>query len=1057
MTVDREHKMEMDALIRSISLRDRHYMFLLGAGASITSGVPTATDCIWNWKRQIFLTSNDTVAPKALGDVSLPHVQRRIQHWLDDRGAYPELWDDAEYSFYVNECFPRPADRQQFFKKLLQNGQPQLGYQCLGLLLRAAKIKWLWTTNFDDLVERAIPSDHEHPLLQVGMDSARRIDDIRREEPDPVQVFLHGDYRYDPLRNTERELSADSLDAACRRRLVDLCNDLPLVVLGYSGRDDSIMSALAQAYSQSGRGGIYWGCLSGIDPPGRAAELLDTARENGVDAEVFFISGFDDFMSRLARWWLRSTEYRGSLESLLASKPLPAQFSLSHLSPDFDWALSNAFSIQLPTELFQFKMTLSGPDGNWKQLKSLIAERDIEAGFVKTHVLAIGRSSEIQQVFGDRLETEVEQVSLSGDEFSISNGIVRQVLQSAFVASLAERGFIRDGRYRLRLPDVQTHSFRNVAYRYSESVELGFDCIDENVYVTLLPDVRIHIGEDACVDSETIKAVKRDILWRQRNAEFWDTIKAWTRRLFGNEGWRVVYPPGAETGFEFTVAKHGPLFSRYLSSKPKVTPPAVAQKAAPFEQFSAFETNEPYLLFGNSGKSKHPITGLVNSGGPYESFNELLHSHRDIRLGVVCQEGRENLLAQFLRRFGQPVSVERGDDDDYVVDFPGFESAFGCRLAIPSPGDPAWINCQIPCDGTAVDVNRRITGELTTAIRQISAADQVDVVLVFIPSTWKPFENIAEGALSLNLHDQVKAFCVQHQIRSQLLREEKVSNERSARIYWWLSLAFFTKSLRVPWSLANSPENVAYAGIGYSFDPLQESRKIVTGCCHVYDSAGLGLRFRLGELEDPIWRRDEFSRRKNPYMSRDDAYRLGIRTRQLFFESHSDKPDRVLVCKQTHFLDDETEGLLSALQGIDHVDLLTIQFDGAWRFCAFDPRKSQAHGYPIRRGSGVLLDSNSFLLWLHGNVLGTNVKNDRWGYFQGKSRIPCPVRVTRYSGDTSIETLSRDLVGLTKMDWNTFALYRKLPVIITTPQKIAKISRLLGRLPVDTYDYRLFM
>ena len=196
---------------------------------------------------------------------------------------------------------------------------------------------------------------------------------------------------------------------------------------------------------------------------------------------------------------------------------------------------------------------------------------------------------------------------------------------------------------------------------------------------------------------------------------------------------------------------------------------------------------------------------------------------------------------------------------------------------------------------------------------------------------------------------------------------------------------------------------------------------------------------------------------QNPHMSRDDAYRLGIRTRQLFFESHSEMPERVLICKQTAFFEDETAGLLSALKGISHVDLLTIQFESSWRFCAFDPRKSTAHGFPIRRGSGVLLDSNSFLLWLHGNVIGTNVKNERYGYFQGKSRIPTPVRVTRYSGDTDIETLSRDLIGLTKMDWNTFALYRKLPAIITTPQQIARIARLLGRLPVDTYDYRLFM
>jgi hypothetical protein len=137
------------------------------------------------------------------------------------------------------------------------------------------------------------------------------------------------------------------------------------------------------------------------------------------------------------------------------------------------------------------------------------------------------------------------------------------------------------------------------------------------------------------------------------------------------------------------------------------------------------------------------------------------------------------------------------------------------------------------------------------------------------------------------------------------------------------------------------------------------------------------------------------------------------------------------------------------------VDLLSIEYEDAWRFCAYDPGKAQTHGFPVRRGTGVVMDSRSLLLWLHGNVLG--VKDARRSYFQGKSRIPAPVRVTRYSGESTAETLARDLVSLTKMDWNTFALYKQLPVTVTTPGTIARIARLLERLPVESYDYRLFM
>lgn len=66
--------------------------------------------------------------------------------------------------------------------------------------------------------------------------------------------------------------------------------------------------------------------------------------------------------------------------------------------------------------------------------------------------------------------------------------------------------------------------------------------------------------------------------------------------------------------------------------------------------------------------------------------------------------------------------------------------------------------------------------------------------------------------------------------------------------------------------------------------------------------------------------------------------------------------------------------------------------------------------------------------------------------------------LTRDSGDTPVEGFARDLIALTKMDWNTFALYnKKLPVTVTTPGTTARIARLLDRLPAESYDYRLFM
>ena len=39
--------------------RDSKFGFLLGAGTSLSSGVQSASDCIWDWKREIYCRYNE--------------------------------------------------------------------------------------------------------------------------------------------------------------------------------------------------------------------------------------------------------------------------------------------------------------------------------------------------------------------------------------------------------------------------------------------------------------------------------------------------------------------------------------------------------------------------------------------------------------------------------------------------------------------------------------------------------------------------------------------------------------------------------------------------------------------------------------------------------------------------------------------------------------------------------------------------------------------------------------------------------------------------------------
>jgi hypothetical protein len=644
-------------------------MFFLGAGASITSGVPSAWECIWNWKRSLFLTQNSHINPTLFGSATLPHVQHQIQKWLEQQRIHPPLNSQEEYSHYVESCFQFAKDRQGEFRGMARKATPHVGYQLLGLLMETGKVKWIWTTNFDDLVERGRPSNRHRPFLQMGMDSTQRIDSLMRNSDDAVQIFLHGDYRYDSLKNTDRELK--TLDDKYLEKLIELTKELPLIVLGYSGRDKSIIDALTKAYSIKSRGGIFWCCMDNSEPTENVVKLITMARETGNTAEIVKYNGFDDFMIRLSRYWLRDLPEHKYVENLLSTLPVIKGFDIDNLSPDFDWVIGNASPIELPSEMFQFSINGLPEKGAWKKLRELSDSRQITAGLFKRKVLALGRLADINATFETCLSSKIEQISLHNDALNISNSIVYEILLKSLVDSLESRGFKRVGKYQLATLQEKMHEYKEKKYKYCETMELSLDCVSGKPYLLMLPGVKL---SDEVLLKDEVKSIKRDILWRQRNKEYRECIKDWENKLFPNkEVRRIVFPPNAETGIEFKVSPDSPVCTRLFSAKPKVVNSELVNKFNRFEKFKAFRVDEPYLLFRDSqdtkypSKSIHPIQGLIDCGGPFEKYENTIHSSKNIRLGVICAAGHEGLLRTFLNRLNERSTVGRYDDAEYLV------------------------------------------------------------------------------------------------------------------------------------------------------------------------------------------------------------------------------------------------------------------------------------------------------------------------------------------------------------------------------------------------------
>lgn len=55
------------------------------------------------------------------------------------------------------------------------------------------------------------------------------------------------------------------------------------------------------------------------------------------------------------------------------------------------------------------------------------------------------------------------------------------------------------------------------------------------------------------------------------------------------------------------------------------------------------------------------------------------------------------------------------------------------------------------------------------------------------------------------------------------------------------------------------------------------------------------------------------------------------------------------------------------------------------------------------------------------------------------------------------QLFASEIIGFTKMNWNSFNLYTKLPATIDTSNTLAQVGNLLHQYNGATYDYRYFI
>ena len=293
----------LDDFIRRFARRESRLMWFLGAGASASAGLPTAFDMIWRFKRDLYMSQSGGRQPAQV-DLSQPAVRHRIDAHIASLEGVPPPGDEDEYGALFERAYPSEQDRQSLIHSQLAGGKPSYGHIALAALMRKGLAGVIWTTNFDTLVADACAKvyDRTGALTTATLDAPDVAADAILRERWPLEVKLHGDFRSRRLKNTGDELRRQ--DTQLRDVLQSSCSQFGLVVVGYSGRDESIMQTLKQVTEARGSfpGGLFW--LRREDDPvfDSVRDLVCGAKDAGAEAALVTIHSFDETLRDIARF-----------------------------------------------------------------------------------------------------------------------------------------------------------------------------------------------------------------------------------------------------------------------------------------------------------------------------------------------------------------------------------------------------------------------------------------------------------------------------------------------------------------------------------------------------------------------------------------------------------------------------------------------------------------------------------------------------------------------------------------------------------------------------------
>jgi hypothetical protein len=489
---------------------------------------------------------------------------------------------------------------------------------------------------------------------------------------------------------------------------------------------------------------------------------------------------------------------------------------------------------------------------------------------------------------------------------------------------------------------------------------------------------------------------------------------------------------------------------------------------------------EPRLLFGSNAKGVEPRRIIAKHGAADKS------TPRDLRLGIVGIEADVNVARAWLARLNR-IAIAREKSARRYPNWPGAQQAFGVTFVIEdkfvrvldeervslalhrsSPSDKfdellelfdariqgffgdARPDCIIVCLPDELADMRISNPKLSTrereALERLQREEEQEQMLLFqpTPEELKVAEELrtqAEDLLFRSFYRALKARIMTHQnpVPVQVMRRETFlrpddEGQSNATRSWNLATSLFYKSGHAPWRPADLPSNTCFIGVSFHHLKRREGDVVYASVAQAFSNEIEPFALK-GSVIPHDQRRD-----RQPYLTDVQAASLMKDVLEKYEGLAGMLPTRVVVHKTSTYQPEEERGFrLASEPHVPACDLIWMR-STAFRLI----RKGMQEPW---RGTLCKIGDESYLFTM-GYV-------SWWDEYPGP-HIPAPLEIGS-CGKTDIRERARELLALTKMNWNSSEGLGRYPITISFARKVGMLMTELSDNQIPNPSYRFYM